>query len=68
MDVIGDPSRGDWRYYVLAGLSDSRNPSMMLHSGQNGALEAYSGAVLESGKPAAGGRPRLRPLDVNNHI
>lgn len=68
MDFIGDPSRGEWRYYVLVGLSDSRNPSMMLHSGPNGALETYSGSVVESGRPAVDGKPRLRPLEVNNRI
>ncbi len=65
METIGDPATGEWRYYVLVGLSDSRHPSMMLHAGAGGALTDYSGALESIGGSTPDGRPRLRPLTVN---
>lgn len=68
MEQLGDPAKGDWQYYVLAGLADSRHPSMMLHSGPDGGLTLYSRAVPEDQReqPAPGGRPFLMPLLVSN--
>ena len=62
MELVGDPSAGDWLAYVVVGLSDSRHPSMMLHSGPGGSLAVFSGALADGGIPGNSGRPRLRPL------
>ncbi len=68
LETIGDPSRGNWRYYVLVGLSDSRNSSMILHSYGSGALELFGGALAEEGEPVPPAKPRLRPLIVSNRL
>lgn len=70
MELLGDPARGDWRYYVLVGLADSRHPSMMLHSAAGGGLNAFCRAVpKDQGSPqsTASGKPVLLPLLVSNH-
>jgi hypothetical protein len=64
LELLGDPARGEWRFYVLVGLADSRHPSMMLHSGQDGALELFGGALSGEGHTTPGGKPRLAPLIV----
>ncbi len=68
MQYLGDPARGEWKYYVLVGLTDSRDPSMMLHLAADAPPSAFC-APLAAGRPAAAGeRPRLRPLAVKNPI
>jgi hypothetical protein len=62
MELVGDPSTGDWLAYIVLGLSDSRHPSMMLHSGPEGGLAVYSGALMDGGTSGSAGKPRLRPL------
>ncbi len=68
MRSIGDPAVGDWQYYVLIGIADSRHPSMMMHSTPDGGLAIYSAAVPEGQRleSATGARPRLMPLVVTN--
>ncbi len=68
MDIIGDPAQGDWFYYVLVGLADSRHPSMILHSARDGSVSAFSRAVPEGSEQASpeGSRLRLLPLAVSN--
>ncbi len=68
MDFLGDPAKGIWQYYVLVGLSDSRHPSMMLHSAGNAGPGAYCGALARDPSSTACGRPGLRPLAVTNPI
>ncbi len=64
LELLGDPARGEWRYYVLAGLTDSRDESMMLHSAADGPPTVYCGAVSNPAGDST--RPRLRPLIVRN--
>jgi len=69
MRVLGDPAKGAWQYYVLIGLSDSRHPSMMLHSSPDGGLGVFCraiGAEAPPPAPAAGVRPVLPALLVSN--
>ena len=66
LEMIGDPARGDWQFYLLAGISDSRHPSMMLHSTPDASLNAFCGALTADQPPVESGRPRLRPLEVKN--
>ncbi len=67
-ESIGDPAVGNWQYYVLVGMADSRHPSMMMHSAPDGGLAVYSAASPEERDQAsaAGTRPRLMPLVVSN--
>ncbi len=71
MGLLGDPAVGEWRYYVLLGLADSRHPSMMLHSSADGSPAAFCRAVpKEPGylQATTEGKPLLAPLLVaNNH-
>lgn len=65
---MGDPARGDRQFYVLIGLSDSRNPSMMLQSGADRRPGAFC-AALTPVQPATGGTGLcLRPLAVRNPV
>lgn len=68
LEAIGDPAVGDWQYYVLVGMADSRHPSMMMHSEQDGRLAVYCAAAPDEQAPAQAAviRPRLRPLLVSN--
>lgn len=67
LNVIGDPARGSWLYYVLVGVADSRQPTMMLHSADNRALGAFSRAMPPGeSSHMAGSRLRLPPLRVSN--
>jgi hypothetical protein len=69
MSVLGDPARGSWQYYVLVGLSDSRHPSMMLHSLPDGGLSIFTLAIGEhvpQPGPAGGPTPMLPALLVSN--
>jgi hypothetical protein len=66
MEYLGDPGRGEWQFYVLVGLSDSRDPTMMLHSPADTRPGVFCAALTTNPQPAAGERPRLRPLAVKN--
>jgi hypothetical protein len=66
LDLVGDPERGTWAYYVLVGVADSTSPSMMRHSAPAGGLELFAGALAGDWTPGAAARPRLRPLIVKN--
>ncbi len=70
MKLLGDPASGQWLYYVLVGLGDSRHPSMMLHSAPDGGLDVFCRAVPEGlAQPlsTASGKPILMPLLVSNN-
>jgi hypothetical protein len=68
MEFLGDPARGDWQFYILVGLSDSRSPSMMLHSAPDSRLSVYCGALATNPPATAADKPCLRPLAVRNPI
>jgi len=71
MELLGDPERGEWRYYVLVGLADLSSPSMLYPSQQTGEPEIFD-CVLPPGVDAAAkapdGRSRLTPLVVKNTV
>jgi hypothetical protein len=62
MRMLGDPAVGGWQAYLLVGLADVRHPSMMLHSGPEGSLMVFRGALAKSETSQPGGKPHLRPL------
>jgi hypothetical protein len=66
LELVGDPERGDWAFYVLVGVVDSTSPTMMRHSEPAGELELFAGAMSEGWRNGATPRPRLRPLIVQN--
>jgi hypothetical protein len=66
LETIGDPAQGNWQFYLLAGISDSRHPSMMLHSMPGAGLNVFCGALTADQPPVESGKPRLRPLEVKN--
>jgi hypothetical protein len=68
LEYLGDPARGDWEFYVLVGLSDSRNPSMMLHSAADTRPSVFCAALTTNQQATAGERPCLRPLAVRNPV
>ncbi len=63
---IGDPAQGNWRFYLLAGISDLHHPSMMLHSAPESRLNIFCGALMPNNPPAGTGRIILRPLEIRN--
>lgn len=65
LKLIGDPSKGEWEYYVAIGLADLQNPTMMLLSENKKeppifdcVLPEDSGNVRYDGE----GRLQLQPL------
>ncbi len=66
LDFLGDPSQGDWRFYVLVGLSDSRDPSMMLHPGPDAPPAVFCAALSAGDRASPGARPCLRALAMRN--
>lgn len=64
MELLGDPAAGEWQAYVLVGLADSRNPSMLLQTGPGGTLPACSGVFADNPTGSGGGKLRLRALSV----
>jgi hypothetical protein len=68
MKILGDPSQGEWNYYVAVGLADLRSPSLMYPPQQEGESEIFD-CVLPPGAEAiktAQGKPELSPLMVGN--
>ncbi len=68
MNYLGDPARGDWQFYVLVGLSDSRDPSMMLHSSTGARPLAYCASLAVDRHADTAEKPWLRPLVVRNPL
>lgn len=68
LEFLGDPARGEWQFYVIVGLSDSRNPTMMLHSGADAGPSVFCAALAAGSQAVAGERPRLRALAVRNPV
>ena len=67
-EFLGDPGQGEWQFYVLVGLSDSRNPTMMLHSPADTRPSVFCAALAGTGQATTGERPCLRPLPVRNPV
>ena len=68
MEILGDPSRGEWLYYVAVGLSDLRSPSLMYPPQHEGESEIFD-CVLPPGAElvkTSQGTPELPPLRVEN--
>ncbi|NIM16581.1 MAG: hypothetical protein GTO45_31760 [Candidatus Aminicenantes bacterium] len=71
MKIIGDPSRGEWSYYVVVGLADLRFPSMMFPRQSDNEPEIFD-CVLprDAGTLAAEmthqKKPELLPLKVKS--
>ena len=66
LERIGDPAQGNWRFYLLAGISDLHHPSMMLHSAPESRLNIFCGALMPNNPPAGSGKIVLRPLEIRN--
>ena len=70
MELLGDPARGDWSYWVLTGLADLRSPSMLYPPAGEGGLQVFD-TVQPAGtsgvRRSADGRPLLVPLTVPAH-
>ena len=67
MKIIGDPSRGEWSYYVVVGLADLRFPSMMFPRQSDNEPEIFD-CVLpgDAAEMTHQKRPELLPLKVKN--
>jgi len=63
IEIVGDPSRGEWTYYVVVGHADPEQPSMMWQ----GAAEEFP-RVFDAVGPVTGGAasPEFSPLKVSN--
>jgi hypothetical protein len=68
MDYLGDPAQGDWQFYVLVGISDSRHPSMMLHSAADTRPSVYCAALAAALPAAPEEKPRLRALALKKPL
>jgi hypothetical protein len=64
LELLGDPARGEWAFYVLVGVADSTHPSLMRHASPTGGLEVFAGALADGAPGDGTARPRLRPLIV----
>jgi hypothetical protein len=69
MELLGDPERGEWSYYVVVGLADLGSPSMLYPSGAEGEPEIFDCVLPEPAatvRIAADGRAVIEPLVVAN--
>jgi hypothetical protein len=67
LKLIGDPASGEWKYYVIVGLLDVKNPSVLYESGKD-SLDVYdylSSDTLNRCETDSSGRLSLLPLIVN---
>ncbi len=68
LELIGDPDRGEWAFYVLVGAADSTHPSLMRHAVPADRLEIFVGALAGDARQDSSARPRLRPLIVKGRV
>lgn len=67
MKMLGDPSQGEWSYYVVVGLADLRNPSMMFPSENESEPQIFDCVQPEDAiEIESGAWPKLLPLKVKN--
>lgn len=69
MKILGDPSKGEWSYYVVVGLADFRNSSMMLSSESETEPQIFDAVEPEDAQPIEiepGARIKLLPLKIKN--
>jgi hypothetical protein len=68
LQETGDPSKGDWQFYVVVGLLDVKQPSLLYQTGKDSSnvfdyIASHSSNQIEID---ASGRFSLSPLIVNN--
>jgi hypothetical protein len=67
LKLIGDPAKGEWKYYVVIGLLDVKNPSMLYQAGKNSS-NVFDYVVPDSLSRCeidSSGKLSLSPLIVN---
>jgi hypothetical protein len=71
MELLGDPERGEWEYFVVVGLADLSSPSMLYPRQNPGEPEIFD-CVLPANTEAIGTSPdgkfNLIPLVVKNTV
>ena len=67
LNRIGDPAEGEWQYYVITGLLDVKNSSMLYCRAQDSLnVFDYIGPLSKSNQESkTSGRVSLQPLIVN---
>lgn len=68
LKLIGDPASGEWKYYVVIGLLDVKNPSMLYVAGMDSldVCDCVASDTLSHFETDSSGRLLLSPLIVNN--
>ncbi len=68
MKMVGDPSQGEWLYYVVVGLADLRSPSLMFPAQEENENEIFD-CVLPPDAEAlkkVQGKLELLPIKIKN--
>jgi hypothetical protein len=69
LDIIGDPEKGEWKYYVVVGLFDLRSPSLFYPGTCDSSSDVYD-CILpkdhQSISIGTNGKLNLFPLIVKN--
>jgi hypothetical protein len=67
LKLIGDPAQGEWKYYVVIGLLDLKNPSMLYQAGKDSSdvFDYVAPDTLSRLKSDSSGRLSLSPLIVD---
>jgi Domain of unknown function (DUF2223). len=68
LKLIGDPAYGEWKYYVVIGLLDVKNPSMLYQARKDSSnvFDFVACDSLSRYETDSSGRIPLSPLIVNN--
>jgi hypothetical protein len=67
MELVGDPAKGEWQYFVVVGLADLSSPSMLHPRSEPGEPEIFD-CVLPDGEGESGMDGGLRPLVVGGRV
>jgi hypothetical protein len=65
LDLIGDPSKGEWKFFVVVGLYDIRNPSMLFRIDKD-SLDVFDYVAPDSVHSKMDAFGSIYPLIVNN--
>jgi hypothetical protein len=67
LKIIGDPMMGEWKYYVICGLLDVKNPSMLYQPriDSSDVFDYVSSDSLNQCLRDSSGRLKISPLIVN---
>lgn len=67
LKLMGDPAQGEWKYYVVTGLLDVKNLSMLYQTGKDSSdvFDYVASNSLSRFKTDSSGRLSLSPLTVN---